>query len=87
MNPATYGETVNLCAGMGTSVRELLAALKDLTDHSIEVIAAPEFTRKSEVWRLLGSTKKLNSLLSKPACSRPLNEVLKEMLVATNAAT
>lgn len=80
MCPKSYGETVNLCAGTGTSVRELLETLNDLTGHSIEAIKAPEFIRKSEVWRLLGSTAKLERLLGSPVKSRPLREVLAEIL-------
>lgn len=80
MAPAAYGETVNLCAGTGTSVRELLAVLTDLTHHPIEVIAAPEFMRKSEVWRLLGSTVKLELLLPEKVSPRSYSDVLSEML-------
>jgi GDP-6-deoxy-D-talose 4-dehydrogenase len=53
-NAKTYGETINLCSGHGTSVRELLNTLESITGHEIEVIAAPEFIRKTEVWKLLG---------------------------------
>lgn len=84
MNPKAYGETVNLCAGTGTSVRDLLDILTELTGHSIDVIAAPEFMRRSEVWRLLGSTTKLNQLLTSPLNARPLHLVLQEMLNAAN---
>jgi GDP-6-deoxy-D-talose 4-dehydrogenase len=80
MAPAANGETVNLCAGTGTSVRELLTVLTELTRHSIEVIAAPEFTRKSEVWRLLGSTTKLDRLLPEKVSPRSYSTVLSEML-------
>jgi GDP-6-deoxy-D-talose 4-dehydrogenase len=87
MAPAAYGETVNLCAGTGTSVRDLLAVLSDLTQHSIEVIPAPEFMRKSEVWRLLGGATKLHRLLPQQISPRPFKDVLAEMLteaVSTN---
>lgn len=82
LNANAYGETVNLCAGTGTSVRELLTILTELTGHSIEVIAAPEFIRKSEVWRLLGSTAKLNNILQEPVTPLPIREVLADMLNA-----
>jgi GDP-6-deoxy-D-talose 4-dehydrogenase len=85
MAPAAYGETVNLCAGTGTSVRDLLAVLSDLTQHSIEVIPAPEFMRKSEVWRLLGGATKLHRLLPQQISPRPFKDVLAEML--TEAAS
>ena len=75
------GETVNLCAGTGASVRDLLAVLNELTQHSIEVIAAPEFLRKSEVWRLLGGVDKLHRLLPQPISPRSFKDVLAEMLI------
>jgi GDP-6-deoxy-D-talose 4-dehydrogenase len=83
MAPAAYGETVNLCAGTGTSVRDLLAVLSDLTQHSIEVIPAPEFMRKSEIWRLLGGATKLHRLLPQQVSPRPFKDVLAEMLTET----
>jgi GDP-6-deoxy-D-talose 4-dehydrogenase len=82
MNPSANGETVNLCAGTGTSVRDLLTVLTELTQHTIEVIPAQEFMRKSEVWRLLGSTTKLNRLLLVKSSPRPFRKVLSEMLDA-----
>ena len=81
LTPESFGETVNLCAGTGTSVQDLLNILTDLTQHAIEVIPDLEFTRKSEVWRLLGSAVKLESILSQPVTSRPFKDVLSEMLV------
>jgi GDP-6-deoxy-D-talose 4-dehydrogenase len=79
-NPNASSQTVNLCAGTGTSVRQLLESLEKLTNHSIEVISAPEFMRASEVWKLLGSTAKLNSLLTSNVKPRPYTEVLMEMI-------
>jgi GDP-6-deoxy-D-talose 4-dehydrogenase len=82
LNPQAIGETVNLCSGRGTSVRALLSELSELTQHSIKVIAAPEFTRKFEVWRLLGGVEKLHTLLPHIVKLRPFREVLLEMLSA-----
>lgn len=82
MNANANGETINVCAGMGTSVRELLSILTELTGHSIEVIAAPEFIRKSEVWCLLGSTAKLSNILQSSVAPRSIRAVLEEMLNA-----
>jgi GDP-6-deoxy-D-talose 4-dehydrogenase len=75
-----FGQTVNLCSGRATSVRELLMLLRELTAHEIEAVTVPEFVRKNEVWKLLGSTTKLNSMLPTPCQLMPLRHVLNGML-------
>lgn len=82
MNSQAYGEIINLCSGAGTSVRDLLNVLYELTGHAIQVITAPEFTRRSEVWSLLGCTKKLDRLLPNRGIPCALHEVLSDMLSA-----
>lgn len=79
---AAIGETVNLCTGEGTSLRELIDILQEIAGYEIEIVAAPEFTRKSEVWRLLGSEAKLRQCLGGPVPSRPLKSVVYEVLAA-----
>jgi GDP-6-deoxy-D-talose 4-dehydrogenase len=81
-NTKAHNETVNLCAGTGTSVRELIKMMHGLTGHNIQIVEAPEFIRGTEVWKLLGSTIKLNGLLPHPISPRPFTEVLLEMLKA-----
>ena len=81
MMPEAIGVTVNLCSGIGKSVREMLDVLGELTNHTIEVIDAPEFKRKSEVWRLLGGTDKLHQLLPQYKREPALKAVLAEMLI------
>lgn len=79
-SPKAIGETVNLCSGVGTSVRELLDILIKLTGHEIEVIADPKFFRKSEVWRLLGSPAKLHRLRSGVNKPRDLESIISQIL-------
>ncbi|TPK35956.1 NAD(P)-dependent oxidoreductase [Mesorhizobium sp. B2-5-4] len=78
--PATFGEVVNLCSGRGTKLRELLENLTELTGHEIEIEAAPEFTRKNEVWHLVGSVEKLDRLLPNRLPPLPVRDVLAQML-------
>lgn len=82
--PASIGEVVNLCSGKGISVQELLNIITEISGHKIDVISAPEYMRANEVFSLLGSVEKLNLLLPNRTLPRPINEVLKEMLYATN---
>ncbi|VWD51062.1 GDP-6-deoxy-D-lyxo-4-hexulose reductase [Burkholderia lata] len=79
---ASYGEVVNICSGRGTSVQELLDVITDVCGHKIEVVAAPEFMRANEVFRLLGSTAKLDRLLPNRRPLQPITNVMREMLVA-----
>lgn len=62
--PHVVGETVNLCSGRGTSLRELIDAFQLAAGYEIEVIKAPEFVRPNEVWRLIGSREKLKRLVA-----------------------
>ncbi|NYH27621.1 NAD-dependent epimerase/dehydratase family protein [Paraburkholderia bryophila] len=78
--PAAIGATVNLCSGKGISVRQLLAAISEVSGHDIEPIAAKEFMRANEVFRLLGSTALLDQLVPVRMPVRPVKEVLGEML-------
>ncbi len=79
-NPAAHGEVVNLCANRGTSVRELLNILSEITSHEIKVELAPEFVRKNEVWSLLGSDEKLKALCVDEVELIPVEEILSQML-------
>jgi nucleoside-diphosphate-sugar epimerase len=75
----SHGEVVNLCTGVGTSLRELLAILQGIAGYEIEIVSAEEFTRKDEVWKLLGSREKLDRLLGHPLHYAPLDETLRRM--------
>ncbi|WP_063800540.1 NAD-dependent epimerase/dehydratase family protein [Burkholderia cepacia] len=81
---ASYGEVVNICSGRGTSVQELLDVITDICGHNIEVVAAPEFMRANEVFRLLGSTAKLDRLLPDRRPLRSITCVMREMLTVAN---
>lgn len=79
--PTSIGQTVNLCTGRGTSLRELIAAIQEVAGYEIEVIQDPAFIRHPEIWRLLGSADRLLGLLGEDAItSKPLQSVLHEML-------
>ena len=79
-NPDSYNQTVNLCAGRATSIRDLLQELQALTGHEVKVSVASEFVRKNEVWRLLGDSSKLKSLIGENFNILPIRDTLKNML-------
>lgn len=52
---------VNICSGVGRSLREILADLGELSGHRLEIRVNPAFVRANEVVRLVGSPERLRS--------------------------
>ena len=52
---------VNLCSGVGRSLRDILDDLTALSGHRIQVQVNPAFVRANEVHRLVGSREVLSS--------------------------
>jgi GDP-6-deoxy-D-talose 4-dehydrogenase len=52
---------VNICSGVGHSLREILADLAELSGHRLEVRVNPAFVRANEVVRLVGSPDRLRA--------------------------
>lgn len=57
------GLTVNLCSGQGTTLGDIIAAMNDIAGYAIEVAVNPALVRTNEVRRLIGSNRKLFSLI------------------------
>lgn len=53
----------NLCSGVGHSLRWVLAQLRELSGHALEVRVNPDFVRASEVHRLVGSRVRMEAAL------------------------
>lgn len=83
-NPKSYGETINLCSGLGYSIRQMLEVLDEITGTKMGVVSAPELIRKSEIWSLLGSTEKFESIHTKPLIKRTLKEIVSEIMLFKN---
>src|SRR6185369_10602733 len=56
-------EIVNICSGRGISLQEIIGKISDMTGHTIKTVKKPEFVRKNEVKTLIGSNRKLISLI------------------------
>jgi UDP-glucose 4-epimerase len=52
---------VNICSGVGHSLREILADLAELSGHRLEIRVNPAFVRANEVVRLVGSPDRLRA--------------------------
>lgn len=57
------GGVTNLCSGTGRSLRWILEQLRELSGHALDVRVNPAFVRASEVHRLVGSSRTMESAL------------------------
>lgn len=80
--PKSFGEVVNICSGNATSVKDLIDTLKRLTGHNISIETSSEFIRKNEILTLIGSVKKLNSMIPFDVTTESLEASLRSMLHA-----
>ena len=73
------GEVFNMCSGTGYSLQEILAMIKELSGHDMEVLINADFVREDEVHKLIGSSAKLHKLIGASRLA-PLKETLSWML-------
>jgi nucleoside-diphosphate-sugar epimerase len=73
------GNTYNLASGRVHSLREVLAAIERISQHSMAVSINPQFLRANEITRLCGDVTRLEQALG-PLAFRPLDETLAWML-------
>ena len=79
VTPAAFGQTFNLCSGVGTSVRRLIERLRAITGHSIDVQVNPAFVRPNEPRRIVGSAARLRATIGE-LLDLPLERTLRDML-------
>ena len=82
-NASAFGQTFNLCSGVGSSVRGLIAELESITAHRIEVRVNPAFVRPNEPRRIVGSSERLQRVIGN-LLDMPLRRTLEDMLAATS---
>jgi nucleoside-diphosphate-sugar epimerase len=81
---APAGTVVNICSGVGRSLRSILDHCRQATGHQIEVRVNPAFVRADEIHELVGSDARLASLIDQGA-RRSLDATLDWMLEAAKA--
>jgi nucleoside-diphosphate-sugar epimerase len=57
------GIVVNVCSGVGRSLRSVLAELRAITGHEPEIHVATHLVRRAEVHRLVGSNVRLRGII------------------------
>jgi nucleoside-diphosphate-sugar epimerase len=72
---APAGETINICSGEAYSLAEVLGIMSKIAGYEIKVKVNPAYTRYNEVKRLVGSTRKLKSVVGQMK-SFPLQQTL-----------
>ena len=63
LEASTAGKTFNICAGRAYSLREVLTSMSEIAGYEIDVKINPAFVRPNEIKRLVGSNKKLHSVI------------------------
>lgn len=76
------GQTVNVCSGRATTLREVLAMAEAISGHRMDMRVNPAFVRANEVPRLLGNAERLRQLTGFVP-EIPLEQTLRWMLDAT----
>jgi nucleoside-diphosphate-sugar epimerase len=76
------GETINICTGTSTSLREIIKMAETICNHKIHVVINPDFVRSNEVKVLCGSPDKLMNLTNMQY-KYSLEETLRWMLENT----
>jgi nucleoside-diphosphate-sugar epimerase len=74
-------EIVNICSGKGVSLLEIIDTMKSMTGAEIKTVKNPLFVRTNEVKALIGSNKKLLSLIGEQK-TYPIKETLRWMFDA-----
>ncbi len=78
------GETYNIASGRAVSLRTIILALEDITQHEITVKVNPAFVRANEITTLSGSPNKIEALLG-PLNHPSLEHTLSWMLEKKDA--
>lgn len=76
---APPGTVVNICSGVGRSLRSILDHCRETSGHDIEVRVNPAFVRADEIRELIGSDQRLVGLIGH-GTRRPFGETLDWML-------
>ena len=63
LKSAAVGETINICSGVGRSLRWIIEALTELSGHRIEIVCDPQLIRPAEVHRSVGDPSRLHQAI------------------------
>ena len=75
-----FSPALNICSGIATSCGEIIATLERLTGHHIRVETVDAFVRKNDIWRMIGDTTLLDTLVQGRYKSEDVETILQTML-------
>jgi GDP-6-deoxy-D-talose 4-dehydrogenase len=76
-----HSEVVNICSERAIALLDIISMMNEIAGYTIEVRVNPEFVRENEVPSLIGSAKKLRSMVDLPL-PRPFTDTLRRMYKA-----
>ncbi len=85
MDNPPHGQTVNLCSGMGIRIQDILNLCTEISGHQLAVHQDTKFMRASDPQRMVGCTKKLESIIG-PIPQIPMTETLQWMYQSIQAS-
>jgi nucleoside-diphosphate-sugar epimerase len=56
-------EIVNLCSSTTHSLKEIISICSELSQHTLKIEVNPNYVRANEIYKLSGSSKKLNEMI------------------------
>ncbi len=81
MESNVTAEVFNLCSSRGVKLLDVLKMMKEISGHNMEVKVNPDFVRKNEIKKLIGSPDKLFSAIG-VAKQKSFKDTLREMYEA-----
>jgi len=78
------GSIVNLCSGVGHSIKDVIIMMEHITGHTLKITVNPAFIRANDIKQLIGSNLKLKSFIDVEPPT-PMKEVLTKMYAVANA--
>jgi len=73
-------QILNICSGVGNSVKDAFEILTELTGFRPKIDITSNIVRENEVWRLVGSNKRLSELIGSKYEAPDLRTILKQLL-------
>jgi nucleoside-diphosphate-sugar epimerase len=70
---------LNICTSIAHSGQDVLDILSDLTGFKPEIRISGQYTRRNEVWRMVGDAARLTEIMGR-TCEVTLREILSKML-------
>ncbi|MCF7566780.1 GDP-mannose 4,6-dehydratase [Sabulilitoribacter arenilitoris] len=72
-------DIINVCSGKALNIKYIINSMENLANYKIDVTVNPDFIRKNEIKTLIGSNKKLISVIGDFSSNYKIEGTLKKM--------